>query len=101
VDHQEAQRRHTMATATEDAPTPGEDSGADPAEPAEESLIRAAKAYRRTEKAHEEARRELKRAAVRAMAAGVRQSDVVKVTGWTREYLRRLKKDKKDKGRDD
>ncbi|MET7302179.1 hypothetical protein [Embleya sp. NPDC005575] len=65
-----------------------------------EGLIRAAKAYRRTEKAHEEARQELKRAAVRAIAAGVKQSEVVKVTGWTREYLRRLKKDKKDHGDD-
>lgn len=98
VDHQEAQRRPIMATATEDTPAPeGCGPDADPAEPAEESLTRAAKAYRRTEKAHEEARRELKQAAVRAMAAGVKQSDVVKVTGWTREYLRRLKKDKKDK----
>jgi len=101
VDHQEDRRRHTVATATEDAPAPGQGPDAEPAEPAEESLIRAAKAYRRTEKAHEDARRELKRAAVRAMAAGVKQSDVVKVTGWTREYLRRLKKDRKDKGRDD
>jgi ABC-type branched-subunit amino acid transport system substrate-binding protein len=65
-------------------------------EPAEEGLVRAAKAYRRTEKAHEEARQELKHAAVRAMAAGVKQSDVVKVTGWTREYLRRLRKKNKD-----
>ncbi|MGC0421499.1 hypothetical protein [Embleya sp. AB8] len=79
VDHQDVDREHPDA--------------------AEEGLIRAAKAYRRTEKAHEEARQELKRAAVRAIGAGVKQSEVVKVTGWTREYLRRLKKDKK--GRDD
>lgn len=65
-----------------------------------DGLVRAAKAYRRTEKAHEEARQELKRAAVRAMAAGVKQSEVVKVTGWTREYLRRLRKDRKDRGHD-
>ncbi|GCE00863.1 hypothetical protein [Embleya hyalina] len=66
---------------------------ADP-EAAEEGLVRAAKAYRRTEKAHEEARQELKRAAIRAIGAGVKQSEVVKVTGWTREYLRRLKKNR-------
>ncbi|MYW00610.1 hypothetical protein [Streptomyces sp. SID3343] len=66
------------------------------AEPAEEGLVSAAKAYRRTEREHEEARQELKHAAVRAMAAGVKQSEVAKVTGWTREYLRRLRKKNKD-----
>ncbi|WP_406286505.1 hypothetical protein [Embleya sp. NBC_00896] len=75
-------------------------SGADHADHAGDRLVKAAKAYRRTEKAHEEARQELKRAAVRAIAAGVKQSEVVKVTGWTREYLRRLKKDKKDRDGD-
>ncbi|NUU24312.1 MAG: hypothetical protein HOV68_22835 [Streptomycetaceae bacterium] len=59
---------------------------------AAEDLVRAAKAYRRTEKAHEEARQALKQAAVAALAAGVKQSEVVRTTGWTREYLRRLRK---------
>ncbi|HSA53789.1 MAG TPA: hypothetical protein VLH10_27215 [Yinghuangia sp.] len=59
---------------------------------AADELTRAAKAYRRTEKEHEEARQALKRAAVEALAAGVKQSEVVKTTGWTREYLRRLRK---------
>lgn len=59
---------------------------------AADELGKAAKAYRRTEKAHEEARQALKAAAVSALAAGVKQSDVVKTTGWTREYLRRLRK---------
>jgi hypothetical protein len=55
-------------------------------------LTKAAKAYRRTEKAHDEARQALKEAAVAALAAGVKQSEVVRTTGWTREYLRRLRK---------
>ncbi|MDI2132582.1 hypothetical protein [Yinghuangia seranimata] len=61
-------------------------------ETAAEQLSKAAKAYRRTEKAHEEARQALKQAAVEALDAGVKQSEVVKTTGWTREYLRRLRK---------
>lgn len=60
---------------------------------AADELTQAAKTYRRTEKAHEEARQALKQAAVAAMAAGVKQTEVVKATGWTREYLRRLRKD--------
>jgi hypothetical protein len=60
---------------------------------AADDLTKAAKAYRRTEKAHEEARQALKQAAVAALEAGVKQSDVVKTTGWTREYLRRLRKE--------
>ncbi|UGQ09719.1 hypothetical protein LO772_22745 [Yinghuangia sp. ASG 101] len=59
---------------------------------AADDLSRAAKAYRRTEKEHEEARQALKQAAVAALAAGVKQSEVVRTTGWTREYLRRLRK---------
>ncbi|MCF2532608.1 hypothetical protein [Yinghuangia soli] len=59
---------------------------------AADDLTKAAKAYRRTERAHEEARQALKQAAVAALAAGVKQSEVVKTTGWTREYLRRLRK---------
>ncbi|WTW94868.1 hypothetical protein OG216_16450 [Streptomycetaceae bacterium NBC_01309] len=59
---------------------------------AAEDLTKAAKTYRRTEKAHEEARQALKEAAVAAVKAGVKQSEVVKTTGWTREYLRRLRK---------
>lgn len=59
---------------------------------AAEDLTKAAKTYRRTEKAHEEARQALKAAAVAAVKAGVKQSEVVRTTGWTREYLRRLRK---------
>lgn len=60
---------------------------------AADELTQAAKTYRRTEKAHEEARQALKQAAVAAIEAGVKQTEVVKTTGWTREYLRRLRKD--------
>lgn len=59
---------------------------------AADDLTKAAKTYRRTEKAHEEARQTLQHAAIAAMEAGVKQSEVVRTTGWTREYVRRLRK---------
>ena len=55
------------------------------------ALDRAAQRYRTAEEALEDARTELQAEAVRALQAGVRQVDVVHKTGWTREYLRRLK----------
>lgn len=55
------------------------------------ALDRAAQRYRDAEEAFDDARIELQAEAVRALQAGVRQVDVVHRTGWTREYLRRLK----------
>lgn len=51
----------------------------------------AAKRYREAEEALEAARQDLQVEAVRALQGGVRQVDVVRTTGWTREYLRRLR----------
>ena len=55
------------------------------------ALDRAAQRYRDAEEAFDDARRELQAEAVRALKAGAKQVDVVHKTGWTREYLRRLK----------
>jgi hypothetical protein len=55
------------------------------------ALDRAAQRYRDAEDALDEARKALQAEAVRALQAGARQVDVVRKTGWTREYLRRLK----------
>jgi outer membrane protein TolC len=51
----------------------------------------AAKRYREAEEALEAAREDLQAEAVEALRGGVRQVDVVRITGWTREYLRRLR----------
>jgi hypothetical protein len=56
-----------------------------------EALDRAAQRYRDAEETLEDARTELQTEAVRALQAGVKQVEVVHKTGWTREYLRRLK----------
>lgn len=55
------------------------------------ALDRAAQRYRDAEEALEDARADLQTEAVRALQAGVKQVEVVHRTGWTREYLRRLK----------
>lgn len=55
------------------------------------ALDRAAQRYRDAEEALDAARDKLQAEAVRALQAGVRQVDVVHKTGWTREYLRRLR----------
>jgi hypothetical protein len=48
--------------------------------------------FRRAEKALAAARADLQQAAAQAMAEGIKQADVAKVTGWTRETLRKLPK---------
>lgn len=55
------------------------------------ALDRAAQRYRDAEDALKEARNELQTKAVRALQAGIKQVEVVHRTGWTREYLRRLR----------
>jgi len=55
------------------------------------ALDRAAQRYRNAEEALEDARTELQTEAVRALQAGVKQVEVARRTGWTREYLRRLR----------
>ena len=55
------------------------------------ALDRAAQRYRDAEEALEDARADLQAEAVRALQASVKQVEVVHRTGWTREYLRRLK----------
>ncbi len=56
-------------------------------------LERAAKAFRRAEAALEARRAELAAAVVAADEAGTRQSEIVRVTGYTRETVRRLVRD--------
>lgn len=55
-------------------------------------LDSAAQRFHDAEKALDSARAELRIAVIRALENGVRQVDVVHRTGWTREYLRRLRK---------
>ena len=52
-------------------------------------LERAAAAYREAVKALDEARPRLAAAIVAAAQAGMRQVDIVQVTGYTREQVRR------------
>lgn len=53
-------------------------------------LTAIARRYRRAEAASKAAREELQRASLEAMADGVKQVDVARITGWTRETLRKL-----------
>lgn len=53
-------------------------------------LERAAKAFRRAEVALEQRRAELAEAIRAADAAGTKQVDIVRITGYTRETVRRL-----------
>lgn len=56
-------------------------------------LDQAAQRYREAEAALEAARTDLQAEAIAALRAGTKQADVARTTGWTREYLRRLKAD--------
>lgn len=53
-------------------------------------LEAAARAYRRAEKAHADRRVQLADAIVKAARDGVRQVDIVKITGYTRERVRQI-----------
>jgi hypothetical protein len=55
-------------------------------------LERAAKAFRRAEQALEQRRAELADAIRAADEAGTKQVDIVRITGYTRETVRRLVK---------
>lgn len=59
----------------------------------ETSLTEAARAFRRAERAVEQRREELAAAIVQADKDGMRQVDIVKVTGYTREHVRRIIRD--------
>jgi hypothetical protein len=59
----------------------------------ESALTEAARAYRRAERAVEQRREELAAAIVQAAADGVRQVDIVRATGYTREHIRRIVRD--------
>lgn len=54
-------------------------------------LAAVTRRFRKAEAALAAARAELQEAALEAMAGGMKQADVAKVTGWTRETLRKLK----------
>lgn len=53
-------------------------------------LEEAAKAYRRAKDALDKARPELADAIVEAARSGTRQTEIVKVSGYTREQVRRI-----------
>lgn len=57
------------------------------------TLIAKAKAFRRAEGIAEERRHDLTAAILDATAAGIRQSEIVRITGYTREHIRRLVRD--------
>ena len=57
------------------------------------ALELAAQRYRDAEAAFKAARDDLQIEAVNALRAGTKQADVARTTGWTREYIRRLKDD--------
>ena len=55
-------------------------------------LEQAARAYRRAEKALDERRAELVDQVVKAAKSGVAQVELVRITGWTREHIRKMVK---------
>jgi hypothetical protein len=55
-------------------------------------LEAAARAFRRAEKTLDDRRRALAEAIVTADRAGVRQAEIVRITGYTREHIRQLLK---------
>lgn len=57
-----------------------------------ERAVKANAAYQRARKRADEAREELHAALVADLADGVRQVDLVNLTGYTREHLRKLAK---------
>lgn len=56
-------------------------------------LERAAKAFRRAEATLEARRAELAAEIVVADRSGIRQADIVRITGYTRETVRRIVRD--------
>ncbi|MEV0559727.1 hypothetical protein [Dactylosporangium sp. NPDC050588] len=61
---------------------------------ARDRLVTAAKRYRRTEAAHEEARREVQEALVAALEAGVGPTEVQRLSGLTGAYIRKLARER-------
>lgn len=59
----------------------------------EDALTEATRAYRRAEAAVEKRRAELAEAIAAAAQAGTRQVDIVRITGYTRESIRRIVRD--------
>lgn len=59
-------------------------------------LTAAARRYRKAEAALDTARTELQQAALAALADGIKQAEVSRITGWTREHLRQLKRKAED-----
>lgn len=55
-----------------------------------DELERAASAYGRAQRALESAREALRAAILTALDGGARQGDIVKITGYTRETVRRI-----------
>ena len=53
-------------------------------------LEQAARAYQRAEKALAERRAELQRLVIKASQDGVPQKEIVRITGWTRDYIYKL-----------
>lgn len=53
-------------------------------------LAAVTRRFRKAEQALEAARAELRTAALEALADGISQAEIARVTGWTRETLRKL-----------
>jgi hypothetical protein len=71
------------------------------ADDVEAALKAATRAFRRAERAATERRNELAAAIRAADAAGVRQVDIIEITGYAREHVRRiLRKDAEPAGHD-
>lgn len=62
-------------------------------------LEQAVRAYRRAEKGLEQRRDELADLVVRASNEGVPQVELTRVTGWSREHIRKLVKAANEKAR--
>jgi CRP-like cAMP-binding protein len=56
----------------------------------EVDLERAARAYRRAQDAAERRRLELAEVIAKAGSTGMKQVDIVRITGYTREHVRRI-----------
>ncbi|MEV7177774.1 hypothetical protein [Kitasatospora sp. NPDC093679] len=59
----------------------------------ESELEEATRLYRQTEMAHHQAKNEAFRAVVNALRAGMRPTDVVKLSPFTAAYVRRIARD--------
>lgn len=58
-----------------------------------DELVAATTAYRAAQEHLDDARRALAGAVVAAANSGVRQTEIVRITGYTREHIRRLVRD--------